>query len=123
MISIAATIGAVGILDFDCCVPDSVVGVTPKREGDKEFIYHFLLYARAHLEQVAPQSAQKNINLRILSALSIPRANPEQQRRVVAKLDALQARVDELKRLQTETQAELDALLPSILDRAFKRKL
>jgi len=34
-----------------------------------------------------------------------------------------QAKVDELKRLEAETQAELDALLPSILDRAFKGEL
>jgi hypothetical protein len=37
----------------------------------------------------------------------------------VAGLDALQATVDALKRAQTETAAQLDALLPSILDRAF----
>jgi len=43
-----------------------------------------------------------------------------QQRRIVAELDALQAEVDGLKRLQVETEAELDALLPAILDRAFK---
>ena len=35
----------------------------------------------------------------------------------------LQAEVDGLKRLQAETSAELDALLPSILDRAFKGEL
>jgi type I restriction enzyme S subunit len=34
-----------------------------------------------------------------------------------------QARVDSIKRLQTETAAELDALLPSILDQAFKGEL
>jgi len=33
------------------------------------------------------------------------------------------AEVDALKRLQTETAAELDALLPAILDRAFKGEL
>ena len=32
----------------------------------------------------------------------------------------VQAEVDALKRLQAETAAELDALLPAILDRAFK---
>lgn len=32
-------------------------------------------------------------------------------------------KVDELKRLQAETQNELDALMPSILDRAFKGEL
>jgi hypothetical protein len=41
----------------------------------------------------------------------------------IAELDALQAGVDALKRLQAETAAELDALLPAILDRAFKREL
>jgi hypothetical protein len=30
---------------------------------------------------------------------------------------------DGVKRLQAETQAELDALLPAILDRAFKGEL
>ena len=46
-----------------------------------------------------------------------------EQRRIVAELDALQAEVDALKRLQAETATELDALLPSILDRAFKGEL
>ena len=43
--------------------------------------------------------------------------------RIVAELDALQAEVDALKRLQTETATELDALLPAILDRAIKGEL
>ncbi len=38
-------------------------------------------------------------------------------------LDRLHAEVDALKRLQAETAAELDALLPAILDRAFKEEL
>ena len=33
------------------------------------------------------------------------------------------AEVDAGKRLQAETAAELDALLPALLDRAFKGKL
>jgi len=35
----------------------------------------------------------------------------------------LQAQVDALKGLQAETAAELDALMPAILDRAFKGEL
>ena len=46
-----------------------------------------------------------------------------EQRRIVAYLDDLQAKVDQLKALQAQTAAELDALLPSILDRAFRGKL
>jgi type I restriction enzyme S subunit len=38
-------------------------------------------------------------------------------------LDELQARVDAVKRLLVETSAELGALLPSVLDKAFKGEL
>jgi type I restriction enzyme S subunit len=52
----------------------------------------------------------------------LPLSTFPEQRRIVAELDALQAEVDRLKALQAETAAELDALLPAILDRAFKRE-
>jgi len=40
-----------------------------------------------------------------------------------AARDVLQAGANALKRLQAETAAKPDALLPAILDRAFKREL
>jgi type I restriction enzyme, S subunit len=60
---------------------------------------------------------------KILLKLRIPVPPMAEQRRIVAELDALQSEVDALKRLQAETAAELDALLPAILDRAFKGEL
>jgi type I restriction enzyme S subunit len=123
LVSIAATIGAVGILDFACCIPDSIVAVTPKAGIDSEYLYYYLGYLRSHLEQVAPQSAQKNINLEILSPLPTPALSLSEQRRIVAYLNTLQAKADTLECLQTETAAELDALLPSVLDKAFKGEL
>lgn len=39
------------------------------------------------------------------------------------KLQQVKARVEVIKRLQTETAAELDALLPSIFDKAFRGEL
>jgi type I restriction enzyme S subunit len=53
----------------------------------------------------------------------IPVPPISEQRRIVVYLDDLQAKVDALKKLQTETAAELDAMLPSILDKAFKGEL
>jgi type I restriction enzyme S subunit len=38
-------------------------------------------------------------------------------------VSALQTQVDTLKRLPAEAAAELDALLPAILDKAFKGEL
>jgi len=63
------------------------------------------------------------LNLSDLKKVPVPALPLSEQRRIVAKLDALQTEVDKLKRLQAETAAELDALLPSILDKAFKGEL
>ncbi len=41
----------------------------------------------------------------------------------MAELDALQAEVDALTRLQAETAAELNAFLHAILDTAFQGEL
>jgi type I restriction enzyme, S subunit len=46
-----------------------------------------------------------------------------EQHRIVAYLDNLQAKTQTLKKLQSETAAELDALMPSILSRAFRGEL
>jgi len=46
-----------------------------------------------------------------------------EQRRIVAYLESLQERTDILKALQADTSAELDALMPSILDKAFRGEL
>ncbi|MFZ5819458.1 MAG: hypothetical protein ACOYYJ_06120 [Chloroflexota bacterium] len=37
--------------------------------------------------------------------------------------DSIQARLASLRELQSQSQGELDALLPSVLDRAFKGEL
>lgn len=80
---------------------------------------------RAQIEHGASGTSptMKNISKEKVLALQIPRTPLPEQRRIVAELDALQAEVDGLKRLQAETAAELDALLPAILDRAFKGEL
>ncbi len=58
------------------------------------------------------------------------RKSLDDQRRIVAYLDSFslgrdlrQARLASLRELQSQTGEELDALLPSVLDRAFKGEL
>jgi type I restriction enzyme S subunit len=63
------------------------------------------------------------LNLNDLRKVPIPLPTLAEQHRIVTELDTLQAEVDALKRLQAKTAAELDALLPAILDRAFKGEL
>lgn len=58
-----------------------------------------------------------------LMAYKIPVPSLINQQRVVAELDALQVKVDTVKALQAQTAIEMDAVLPAVLDRAFKGEL
>ncbi|HSH81624.1 MAG TPA: restriction endonuclease subunit S [Herpetosiphonaceae bacterium] len=65
----------------------------------------------------------KGIASKRLRRIEIPIPVLAEQYRIVAYLDDLQAKVDALRALQVETAAELDALLPAVLDKAFKGEL
>jgi len=73
--------------------------------------------------QSRTSSGLRSLSVGRIKAIPVPIPPLAQQRRIMDDLDALQAQVDALKRLQAETAVDLDALLPSILDRAFKGEL
>jgi type I restriction enzyme S subunit len=65
----------------------------------------------------------QNLVLKFIREFNIPTPPLCEQRRIVVELDAVKAKVDGLERLQGETAVELDALLPSVLSRAFAGEL
>jgi type I restriction enzyme S subunit len=68
-------------------------------------------------------TGQANVNAQKLKALPIVLPPLPQQHDIVAYLDDLQKKMGELQQLQAHAGAELNALLPSILDKAFKGEL
>jgi type I restriction enzyme S subunit len=58
-----------------------------------------------------------------IETFEVPLPPLPEQLRIVAYLDALQAKVDTLRRLQAQTGAEMDALMPAVLERAFMEEL
>jgi type I restriction enzyme S subunit len=90
----------------------------------------FLVYAlgsrqvRNQIEEFGKTTAgQIGVSGSDAKSVLIPVPPLEEQRRIVAYLDGLQGKVDALKQLQAQTQVELDALLPSVLDKAFRGEL
>ncbi len=70
-ITIAANIAKTAILKFDACFPDSVVGFISNDNANQLFIHFWFSFFQKILEEQAPVSAQKNINLQILRALRV----------------------------------------------------
>ena len=119
-ITIAANIADSGILAFDACFPDSVVGLIAHNsfEGARFFEY-FIRTAKADLHEFAPFTAQKNINLGILTEVLIPLPPLTEQHRIVAKVDELMALCGRLAASlatgEDTCRRLLDALLHEVL--------
>jgi len=95
-------------------------------KSEPRFVSLMLNFHRRCRESLFSQvegSAQPSLNAGKVLGTELPLPSLLEQRRIVAEVAALQAEVDKLKRLQSETAGEMDALLPSILDKAFKGEL
>ena len=97
-LTIAANIADVGILDFDACFPDSVVGFNAFKPiaSNKYFLYMLMAY-KAILDSMATRSAQKNINLETIASLAYPLPPLAEQKRIVARVEEVLAACDILK--------------------------
>lgn len=115
-ITIAATIGKCAILGFTACFPDSVVGYKPNNEANAIYMYFIFKNMQKMLEEFAPGVAQKNINLKILSNLSIP-LPPLSLQRLFAQ------RIEQIEREKSEVQKsiqDLETLLASRMQYWFE---
>lgn len=118
-ITIAANIANTGVLAFDACFPDSVVGYAPNEKVTVEYIQGWLDFLQKTLEANAPKAAQKNINLAILKELDVPVPDKDLQDRyteIVLKLR------DHIRR-QNLTKSTADDLFDSISRKAFSGEL
>lgn len=118
-ITIAANIASTGILTFDACFPDSVVGFYPKAADGTQYVRALFWFLKGILERRAPQVAQKNINLKILRELPVPSPHEELQRR----FSSIAESVEEQKTNHRAHLTELDTLFASLQSRAFRGEL
>ena len=118
-ITIAANIAKTGILKIDACFPDSVVGFIPNELTTTIYVQYWLSFLQKVLEDSAPESAQKNINLGILRGLELPIPPINSQKKFSSFIDSL----EELKQQNQEKSQQLDNLFNALLQKAFKGEL
>jgi len=96
-----------------------------KQSVTAEYLYKYFQTPSYWLQIIDQKkgTGQPNVNGKKLANIVVPIAPPEEQLRIIAYLNDFQSKIDELRRVQSETQKELDALIPSILEKAFKGDL
>ena len=115
-ITIAANIAKTAILEMDACFPDSVVGFNANERTSNIFIHFWFSFFQKILESQAPESAQKNINLKILSELKI--IVPEKN-----KQDEFVEFIKQVNKSKFEVQKALDKaqlLFDSLMQKYFE---
>lgn len=103
--------------DMKALIPDA--SVLP------EYLCSVLWAWNPHVLALVDRSGHdtRKLNTDKLLALEIPVPTVKVQKRLIEELNALQSKIEVVKKVQTETVAELNAMLPAILDKAFKGEL
>lgn len=123
-----ASIGRVACVPFDLIdanVNQHVTIIRPLELLNSRYLMYWLSQpsVQEFINNEQKGATRQGFTKTQIEQLKIPLCDLDDQRRIVAYLDGLQAQVDRLKALQAQTAAELEALLPSILDKAFKGEL
>lgn len=123
-ITIAANIAETGILGFDSCFPDSVIGmvVDPACTSSK-YVEYLLQSLKTLLQSKGKGSAQANINLATFEHEKFPFPELTTQIGIVAKLDDLSEAVRSVEAIYETKLAALTELKQSLLHKAFAGEL
>ena len=120
-ITIAANIAETCFLGIEGCFPDSIVGFTPdERKVFKEYVRYFIEASKIRLWAYAPATAQKNINLNTLENLIVPYCNIDEQRFIVAEINARLSLCDHIEQTVDTALSQAEAMRRSILKKAFE---
>lgn len=123
-ITIAANIAETGILGFDACFPDSVIGVVvDEAQTSAKFLEYLLQSFKSRIQALGKGSAQANINLGTFENELFPFPPVAEQKKIVATLDLLREETQRLEALYQQKLAALEALKKSLLHQAFSGAL
>lgn len=121
-ITIAANIADSGILQIDACFPDSVVGFIPYLPlPSADYFYYFINTAKDNLEQFAPATAQKNINLGILNELAIPLPPLEEQKEIVKRVTQYLEVASQIEKQVGKAEVHVSKLTQAVLAKTFRQ--
>ncbi|MGB3510983.1 MAG: restriction endonuclease subunit S, partial [Microcoleaceae cyanobacterium] len=120
-----ATIGKLGILKEAAATNQACGALIAKGITEKiiPYIFYYLLLSREDLRKIGQGGAQPNISQAILKGYLFPLPPLNEQKRIVAKIEALQERSQRVKAELEAIRPLLDKFRQSVLAAAFRGDL
>lgn len=93
VMSIAANVGDVAILDFEVCFPDSMVGPVQDHRTDLYYLCYLMRTIKGILLRSAVLTTQLNFNYVRIGTNFVPFPSKDAQQRIAAFLDGKASRL------------------------------
>ena len=125
VMTIAANIGDVAVLDFAACFPDSVVGFVPRSGIERDFLFYVFLAMKPELLREAPVNTQGNLNIERIGSIGspIPVPSESEQHAIAAFLDRETTQIDALIAKVQEAIDRLKELRTALISAAVTGKI
>ena len=121
---VGATIANTGILKYDMCFPDSLVGIDMGDLALNLFLDYYIRIEKENLRQLSyAGGGQPNIKLELLNAYPFPLPPSEEQHEIVKRIEKYFSFADKIESRYLKAKAQLDKLPQSILAKAFRGEL
>ncbi|MBN2011957.1 restriction endonuclease subunit S [candidate division KSB1 bacterium] len=128
LIAVVGSIGKIGIVPKSwkgANIARAVCRIEPGPEVDKSFLATILQSdeCQKYFRDSTRTLAQPTLNIGQLAEVQIPVPSIDEQITIMQKYNKMRQRIEALEKMQNKTEIEINALLSTILDKAFKGEL
>mgnify|MGYP000722359338 CR=1 FL=1 len=116
VITIAANIGDISILDIEACFPDSIVGFEPMNFVEKHFLYNSLLVMKEQFMSSTIKNTQMNLNVDRIGSNSIVIPSIEEQKEISEYIETASQKIETAMSLKQQEIEKLKEYKSSLIN-------
>ncbi|HCC05164.1 TPA: hypothetical protein DEP58_02555 [Patescibacteria group bacterium] len=120
LISVRAPVGALNISKEKSCIGRGLAGLRAKEGLDQKYLWYFLKLRKKNIADLGTGSTFTAISKKHLENLEIPLPSLAEQKKIVARIEKVFAKIDEATHLRVEAQKAIAKLLPATLHEIFE---
>lgn len=124
VMTIAANIGDISILDINACFPDSIVGFEPKPYIERDFLYNSLLVMKEQFMSSTIKNTQMNLNIERIGSnlIAFPNCIYEQQE-IISFIETQSSKIDQAVSIKEQEIEKLKEYKVSLIDAVVTGKV